>query len=711
MSKLKAKVALTGFGGLDNPEPGLAVARALRAGWNAPLEIEALCYDVWDTGGWMPGVADRLHMATPISLGDEAVFARLAEIHEKHKFDVLIPNLDLEVPAISRLSRRLERMGIRTLLPAPEDALAVTKSNLPGFCYTHKIRTPRTMLVRDLEDVPLYADRFGFPLFVKGTVAGAKKVNNSIEALHAAQKFNAKWGGGVLLQEAIDGQEYVVAMIGRADETCLAMTPVRKLGVNKRGKGVVGAAVDNPDLRKQALSIFSKLHWRGPLELEFVQSERDGRFYLLEVNCRFPSWIHLSTFAGNNLPALLLNEILGAPRKMRKNSKTGTAYVRDVEEAIVPIKTLRQLQRFGSVTPPKQKAFKTKPGTLNVGITGISNFEVTEPGLGIARMLSHVPEVNSLTALAYGSFDTGLQRSSAFSSGYVIPPDTQSDEKLLARLTDIQDRAKLDIIIPTLDGELERFQNIAPALKELGITMLLPTKKAAKSLRKDKLFSPKQKQDWGAFQLTPSRLVKTRRDVKAAWKEYGSPLILKGHQYGALTAFSLAEAEEIWEAYQQDDEPVVIAQPVIHGEEVGIGMVCDQNSTIVESLTMKKLLLCERGKTWGAVSIDLPQVHDSLQTFMKAVGWSGPADAEFIRDAMSDRYYLIEINPRLPAWSGFSDLQGGHLARQIVRLASGQEAVPVESTQEMLFMRASEEIPTTGQALALFANRGELHHG
>ena len=711
MNKTKTRVALTGFGGLDNPEPGLAVARALRAGWKSPLEIEALCYDVWDTGGWMPDIADRIHLATPISMGDEAVFARLSEIHKKHKIDVLIPNLDLEVPAISRLSRRLERLGIKTLLPAPEDALAVTKTNLPGFCYANKIRTPRTMHVRDVDDVPLHADRFGFPLYVKGTVASAKKVNNSVEALHAAQKFNAKWGGGVLLQEAIEGQEYVVAMLGRADETCLAMTPMRKLGVNKRGKGVVGAVVDNPDLRKQALSIFAKLHWRGPLELEFVQSERDGRFYLLEVNCRFPSWIHLSSFAGNNLPALLLNEILGSNRKMRKKGKTGTAYVRDIEEAVVPIKALRKLQRFGTVQVPSSKPIKVKPGNLKVGVTGISNYEVTEPGLGIARMLSHLPEVKSITALAYGSFDTGLQRSSTFSSGYVIPPDTESDEKLLERLTEIQKRAQLDIIIPTLDGELERFQNIEPALKELGISMLLPSKKASKCLRKDKLFSPKQKQDWGGFHLTPSRLVKSRRDVKAAWKEYGSPLILKGHQYGALTAYSLAEAEEIWETYKQDDEPVVIAQPVIHGEEFGIGLVCNQNSEIVESLTMKKLLLCERGKTWGAVSIDLPQVHDSLQTFLKTIGWSGPADAEFIRDAMSDQYYLIEVNPRLPAWSGFSDLQGGHLARQIVRLASGQEMVPVKSDQEMLFMRAAEEIPTTGQSLALFANRGELHHG
>lgn len=108
--------------------------------------------------------------------------------------------------------------------------------------------------------------------------------------------------------------------------------------------------------------------------------------------------------------------------------------------------------------------------------------------------------------------------------------------------------------------------------------------------------------------------------------------------------------------------------------------------------------------------MDLPELHKSLETFLNHIGWVGPADAEFIRDAISDRYYLIEINPRLPAWSEFSDQQGGHLARQVVRLASNQPSLDTPPSKDMLFVRATEEIPTTGQALALFVNRGEMNH-
>lgn len=600
MNTSKTRVALTGFGGLDNPEPGTAVARSLRAGWKGPLEIEALCYDVWDTGGWMPDLANRMHLVTPISNGDEAVFARLKEIHKKHPFDALIPNLDLEVPAISRLGRRLERLGVKTLLPAPEDVLAVTKTNLPNFCYAQKIHTPRTHYIRDVADVPLNADRFGYPLYVKGTVAGAKKVNNAEEASHAAAELHAKWGGGVLLQEAIEGEEYVVGMVARADESCLAMATMRKLGINKRGKAAVGAIVENPDLRKQAMSILAKLHWRGPLELEFVQSERDNRFYLLEVNCRFPSWILLSQFAGNSLPNLLLNEILGTKRRLSKKAKVSTAFVRDVQETAVPIETLKHLKRFGTIDVPKLKKSNTTKGKLIVGVTGISSYEVTEPGLGIARALRGVTEVGKLHALAYSPYDTCLHRKSIFDAGFMIPGDGESNEKILDRLSDIQKSHGLDIIIPTLDAELERFQTMEPKLKKLGIQMLLPSKKALKSLRKDILFSRKTKPDWGGFLLTPTRNVKSRKDLIAVWKAYGSPLVLKGQQYGAATAYSLSQAESIWENYQQEDHDVIIAQPLIHGEEIGIATVSDRKHHIVESLTMKSSS-CASGEKLGGL--------------------------------------------------------------------------------------------------------------
>ena len=109
MKSKPLRVALTGWGGLDNPEPGLAVARALRDHWNGPLDILGLVYDTWTTGAWTPGVANSVHIIPPIANGDYAALMRILHIHKEQPIDVLLPCLDLEVPLYARLAKRLLR--------------------------------------------------------------------------------------------------------------------------------------------------------------------------------------------------------------------------------------------------------------------------------------------------------------------------------------------------------------------------------------------------------------------------------------------------------------------------------------------------------------------------------------------------------------------------------------------------------------------------
>ncbi len=177
------RVAVSGFDGLDNPHPGLALAGALRQEWDTPIEIDALGYDALMTGAWMPGVADELHVMPLPSDGDDATFDRLMEIHARRPLDVVIPSLDLDVPVYSRIASRLDRTGIRTLLPAADSVYRVSKLRLPKLCRDIGVRTPRTIHVLELGDLPLHADQFGYPLVVKGTVAGAKGVGGANEAM------------------------------------------------------------------------------------------------------------------------------------------------------------------------------------------------------------------------------------------------------------------------------------------------------------------------------------------------------------------------------------------------------------------------------------------------------------------------------------------------------------------------------------------------
>ena len=70
------RLAITGFGGLDNSEPGTAVARAIKLGWEGNVSIDALGYDAWMTGAFSPGLIDNLHIMPPLAEGENAFFER-----------------------------------------------------------------------------------------------------------------------------------------------------------------------------------------------------------------------------------------------------------------------------------------------------------------------------------------------------------------------------------------------------------------------------------------------------------------------------------------------------------------------------------------------------------------------------------------------------------------------------------------------------------
>ena len=61
-------------------------------------------------------------------------------------------------------------------------------------------------------------------------------------------------------------------MVARENGSCASFLPMKKLGVNQRGKGIIGTPVNDPDLINHAQKILKKLHWKGPLELEFIKS-------------------------------------------------------------------------------------------------------------------------------------------------------------------------------------------------------------------------------------------------------------------------------------------------------------------------------------------------------------------------------------------------------------------------------------------------------
>lgn len=714
MKSRDVHVAVSGFAGLNNPHPGIGVTHALREGWDGPLEIHALGYDPLMTGAWMPGAAEHLHVLAPLNGDDEVALGRLLEIHRRYRLDAFIPCLDLELPVYARLAGRLAREGIKTLLPRPERIYATTKLRLPLFAYENDIRTPKTIHVLDMMDVRLHAEQFGFPLMVKGTVTGAKRVTSVAEAYLEAKKLNEKWGGGVLFQEPLAGEEFVVGAVVAGSGSVPGLVAMRKLGLNPDGKGVFGSVIDDPEIEQEAERILSALNWQGPLELEFIRLHGSKRLYLLEINCRFPSWVALSGFAGCNLPAMLLREILEPGRQGDTRPRPGTTFVRNVRETAIPMESLMRLERFGSAPgtapePQRPRRPADDPG-LRVAVTGLGTSDVVNPGLGVAQALHAAPEVARIYGLAYAPFDSGLYRRDIFDAVFRLPQ--QDDPRaLLERLRAIHQEAPFDVILPCMDGEIPRFHKIRAELEGMGVRTLLPSPDAFERRSKTNLFTGDIDRQWPGFEIPKTLRARSEAEVAHAVGELGVPVVIKGPVSEAVPVESAEMAGAAWYRLREKGITEVLVQQMIEGDHFAVAAVADRGGEVRALLTIKKLLKCDRGSTWSAVNTPQPALEAGFAELLAHIGWCGPAEGEFIRDERRERFFLIEVNPRFTAWISFSAALGINHPYLAAALAVDRPYEPPPVTSEMVFVRGCVELPVSTTDFARISTKGSVQHG
>ena len=144
MQPFTGTVALTGMNATDNPGPGVAVAEALRADPLFQGRIVGLAYDALDPGLYRPGLLDASFIIPYPSSGRKALFARLEYIQSRYPIDVLIPNLDSELPSLLGQEHVLEAMGIHTFLPTRAQYDLRSKAELDTLRTKYNVPVPRS---------------------------------------------------------------------------------------------------------------------------------------------------------------------------------------------------------------------------------------------------------------------------------------------------------------------------------------------------------------------------------------------------------------------------------------------------------------------------------------------------------------------------------------------------------------------------------------
>ena len=341
-------VAVTGLNATDNPGPGISVIRALRHHPDFNGRIIGLAYDNLEPGVYAKDLVDDVFLIPYPNQGVDALEARLAYIHERVRLDAIIPTLDSELPAFISLERQLTGQGIGSYLPTRKQLDLRSKARLVALGDSAGIAVPRTKVVREVRELYGIHETIGFPLVIKGPFYGAVIVSSIDEAVHAFHATVAKWGAPVLAQEYVTGVEYDVVAVGDGRGTLVGAVPMRKTFLTDKGKGWAGVTVSDQNLLEMTERFFRATSWRGPCEVEVVRTSA-GKYYLLEVNPRFPAWVYLSAAAGLNLPYATLQLALGQDVVPSNEYRPGTMFVRISVDQVAELDDFQQLAMTGEL--------------------------------------------------------------------------------------------------------------------------------------------------------------------------------------------------------------------------------------------------------------------------------------------------------------------------------------------------------------------------
>ncbi len=343
---------------------------------------------------------------------------------------------------------------------------------------------------------------------------------------------------------------------------------------------------------------------------------------------------------------------------------------------------------------------------LTIAVTGLNNTDNPGPGVPVIRSLKASPEFDlRIIGLVYETLEPGIYMEGLCDKIFQIPyPSTGSDE-LIDRIEEIHRREPIDVLIPNFDAELFSFMKNEDRLLRSGIHTFLPTFKQFQERDKDKLPDYGEKYD---IKVPASLNLGSQNQISEIKEKFEYPVMVKGKFYDAYMAYNPEQVKQAFNKISSKWGLPVIIQEFVRGTEVNVIALGDGQGNTIAAVPMRKQYITDKGKAWGGITLSDDKMLEITRSLIRKTKWKGGMELELIK-TVKDEYYLIEINPRIPAWVYLAVGAGQNIPEALVKLALGHEVAPMESyASGKMFVRYSYDIIVDLEKFETIAMNGEI---
>lgn len=341
-----------------------------------------------------------------------------------------------------------------------------------------------------------------------------------------------------------------------------------------------------------------------------------------------------------------------------------------------------------------------------IGVTALNAIDSPGPGVAVIRAIRECEEFEvRIIGLSYDALEPGLYMHDLVDKTYQIPYPSAGTDSLLGRLKYIHEIEKLDVIIPNFDAELFNFIKIQDRLSEMGIHTFLPDLEQFEARDKIKLFEFGKKHN---LFVPADKVIYQAKELHKVSESIGYPMVVKGKFYDAIIANTLEQAEKAFYKIQAKWGLPIIVQEFIQGTEINIAALGDGKGNAISVIPMRKLYITDKGKAWAGITLEDENYIELARKFIKVTKWRGGCELEIMQTS-DGKPYIMEVNPRFPAWIYLTAAAGQNQPAELVKLALGLKVKPFTDYEVgKIFVRYAWDLITNIEEFQKISGTGEL---
>ena len=343
---------------------------------------------------------------------------------------------------------------------------------------------------------------------------------------------------------------------------------------------------------------------------------------------------------------------------------------------------------------------------ITLAVTGLNNTDNPGPGVPVIRGIKDSQEFETrVIGLVYENLEPGIYMEGLCDRIFQVPYPSSGSNELIERIEHIHQLEKIDVLIPNFDAELFSFMKNEQRLHDIGIRTFLPTLKQFREREKDKLPEFGKKYD---VKIPDSLNLGSAAQLKEIEGKFDFPVMIKGQFYDAYKVYNKEQAREAFHKVSGKWGLPVIVQDFVKGTEVNVVALGDGKGNTVAAVPMRKQYITDKGKAWGGITLSDEKMMELTRSIIQKTGWRGGMELELIKTQQGD-YYLVEINPRIPAWVYLAVGAGQNIPEALVKLALGEPVEPMNSYKiGKMFVRYSYDMIVDLEKFAAISMNKEI---